>query len=160
MIEGIFEIRNSLGKFIESFLTDSIATTRRLRNSQIGKGFLQFQEFFLKSSNSGLQIFEVFFLELLKFCSESLSLKFEGFLDIIYLLEKHFLQVFDFLVCVASKLYAKWLQVISCLFFEGLELASKLANFSFHQTNLLQNGRCIDLSTSWDWSVIDRFESL
>ena len=107
MIEGIFEIRNSLSKFIEFFLAHSIATSRSLRNSQISKGFLQFQEFFLKSSNSCFQILEVIFLELLKFCSQSLSLKFERFLDIIYLLEKHFLQVFDFFVCVASKLYAK-----------------------------------------------------
>ena len=107
MIEGILEIRNSLSKFIEFFLAHSIATSRSLRNSQISKGFLKFQEFLLKSSNSGFQIFEVVFLELLKFCSQSFSLKFERFLNIIYFLKKHFLQVFDFFVCVASKLYAK-----------------------------------------------------
>ena len=47
VLQGVFEVSDSLNKSVESLLADTAA--RRLWNSQIGKGFLEFEEFLFKS---------------------------------------------------------------------------------------------------------------
>ena len=47
VVEGVFEVGDSLHKSIERFLADT-SDSGRLRNPQIGKGFLEFEELLFK----------------------------------------------------------------------------------------------------------------